>query len=185
MEDKLLKRKGIDENPNGKRIRGKGSGIRGRVLRFQFKTLVRASRETVLAFHERGDAIKRLTPPWQPMQVLRKDAGLGAGSEAMFRVWMGPIPVIWLARHTEYRGLAGFVDEQVQGPFRFWRHEHRFEAHPEGTLLVDAIECALPGAPVSHWLAAWLLHLQLAAMFRYRHAVTRHECEAHGKFEIG
>ncbi len=175
-----MKINGISVGYEGKEIHPTPAGIPLIVLHFQFSTLVRAPREAVLDFHLRGDAIQLLTPPWQPMQVLRKDAGLEAGSEVMFRVWMGPVPVIWLARHTAFQGLDGFEDLQVRGPFRHWRHQHRFQSHPEGTLLVDEIECALPGAPVSDWLLGWLLRLQLTAMFRYRHAVTRRHCESDG-----
>jgi ligand-binding SRPBCC domain-containing protein len=148
------------------------------MLRFQFQTVVRATPEAVLRFHERPDAIILLTPRWQPVRVLSRKGGLEAGSEVHFRVWMGPLPITWIARHIEFDGPCGFADEQVQGPFQVWTHKHRFEAHPEGTLLVDAISCALPFAPLSHWLGGWLLGLQLKAMFRHRHAVTRKFCEA-------
>lgn len=147
------------------------------MLRFRFVSPILASRETVLAFHQRTDAICLLTPPWQPMRVLHRDSSLEVGSEVVFRVWIGPVPVIWQARHTEYRGLDGFVDEQVRGPFQYWRHEHRFEPMPQGTLLVDDIQCVLPLAPVSHWLSGWLVRLQLTAMFHYRHRMTRRHCE--------
>lgn len=150
---------------------------KGQMLHFRYATLIRAPREAILAFHQRPDVIRRLTPPWQPIQVLRRDDSLQVGSEVVFRVWMGPLPVIWLARHTEFHGLDGFVDEQIRGPFHYWRHAHRFEPHAEGTLLVDDIDCALPDAPLTHLLFGWLVRLQLRAMFAYRHAVTRRNCE--------
>ncbi|MCW5963212.1 MAG: SRPBCC family protein [Bryobacterales bacterium] len=154
------------------------------MLHFQFATLIRAPREAVLAFHGRPDAICLLTPPWQPIQLLRRHNSLKAGSEVVLRVWMGPLPIIWLARHTEFRGLDGFVDEQIRGPFRYWRHEHRFQQNAEGTLLVDDIACTLPGAPVTHLLLGWLVRLQLRSMFAYRHAVTRRNCEAPGGMAV-
>jgi ligand-binding SRPBCC domain-containing protein len=130
-----------------------------------------------MAFHERPDAIVRLRPPWQPMQVLRRQGGLEAGAEVEFRVWMGPVPVRWLARHIAFEPGRSFTDVQVHGPFRSWVHTHRFVPQGEGTLLSDEIECSLPGAPVSDWLFGWTVRLQLTAMFRYRHAVTRRFCE--------
>jgi ligand-binding SRPBCC domain-containing protein len=149
----------------------------GTEMHFHFTSFVKATPAAVMAFHERPDAIVRLRPPWQPMQVLRRQGGLEAGAEVEFRVWMGPVPVRWLARHIAFEPGRSFTDVQVHGPFRSWVHTHRFVPQGEGTLLSDEIECSLPGAPVSDWLFGWTVRLQLTAMFRYRHAVTRRFCE--------
>jgi uncharacterized protein len=37
-----------------------------------------------------------------------------------------------------------FVDLQLRGPYKVWRHEHRFESHDGGTLISDTINLALP-----------------------------------------
>ncbi|MGW2152389.1 SRPBCC family protein [Nonomuraea sp. NPDC001699] len=41
---------------------------------------------------------------------------------------------------------AYFVDEQVSGPFRHWRHEHRFDAAPHAgaTLMTDIVDFSAP-----------------------------------------
>ena len=63
--------------------------------------------------------------------------------------------VTWRARHfglwwtmtaevTAFDEPARFVDEQVRGPFRMFRHEHRFEQVDGGTLMTDTIEFAAP-----------------------------------------
>jgi ligand-binding SRPBCC domain-containing protein len=33
-----------------------------------------------------------------------------------------------------------FIDRQVTGPYRWWRHEHRFEAAGEATRVIDDVE---------------------------------------------
>jgi len=63
--------------------------------------------------------------------------------------------VTWRARHfgftfqmtsriTEMDRPRRFVDEQVAGPFRHWRHVHSFEAEAEGTRMVDTIDYEVP-----------------------------------------
>jgi uncharacterized protein (UPF0548 family)/ligand-binding SRPBCC domain-containing protein len=63
--------------------------------------------------------------------------------------------VTWRARHfgvwftmtsriTEWDAPRRFVDEQVRGPFRVFRHEHRFETDAEGTLMTDVISVSSP-----------------------------------------
>jgi ligand-binding SRPBCC domain-containing protein len=36
-----------------------------------------------------------------------------------------------------------FRDKMTRGPFRYMRHDHRFEPHGGGTLMVDAFEVAM------------------------------------------
>jgi ligand-binding SRPBCC domain-containing protein len=63
--------------------------------------------------------------------------------------------VTWRARHfgitwtmtstiTEWDRPRRFVDEQRKGPFRSFRHEHRFEPVEHGTRLTDHVEFEAP-----------------------------------------
>lgn len=148
------------------------------MLHFQYSSVINAPVEVVWKFHERPDVLQLLTPPWQPLQVIRREGGLGVGAITEFRLLLGPLPLRWLARHTEYEKYRLFTDEQISGPFEFWRHRHRFEAEMGKTRLTDEISFALPGGQIAEFLAGWLVQLQLEAMFRYRHHVTKQECEA-------
>ncbi len=58
--------------------------------------------------------------------------------------------VSWEARHlgrfwrmtsriTEFDPPHRFVDEMVRGPFASFRHDHRFEAHDDGTRMTDVV----------------------------------------------
>jgi ligand-binding SRPBCC domain-containing protein len=46
------------------------------------------------------------------------------------------------------------------------------------TRLTDEISFALPGGQIAEFLGGWLVQLQLEAMFRYRHHITKQECES-------
>ena len=63
--------------------------------------------------------------------------------------------VTWRARHfgftfhmtsriTEMERPRWFVDEQVEGPFKSWRHIHSFEAEVDGTRMLDRIDYEAP-----------------------------------------
>ena len=137
---------------------------------FEYSSVIPASREKVWEFHERPDAIERLTPPGQRVQVISRSGGLEAGAEVVFRVYLlGPISIRWVARHTACERYRQFTDEQIEGPFRYWHHVHEFETHGDGMRLTDRISFDVFGGPP----AAWLVRRQLTSMFQHRHEVTR------------
>jgi ligand-binding SRPBCC domain-containing protein len=150
------------------------------MLHYERSVFVQAPVEKVFAFHERTDALELLTPPGQDIQVLRRAGGLRLGAEVELLVPLGPLRMRWLARHTAYERDRLFVDEQMSGPFAKWRHRHQFGAEGTGCRLTDSVDFALPLAPVSEWVAGWVVRSRLATLFQYRHEVTRRYCESGG-----
>ncbi|NET07577.1 MAG: SRPBCC family protein [Symploca sp. SIO2B6] len=143
---------------------------------FQYSTLIDAPVEVVWGFHERPDVLELLTPPWQPMQVVRREGGLDVGAISEFRIFIGPLPLRWLAVHTECITNQLFIDQQQEGPFKYWLHRHLFAQERDKTRLTDSIEFTLPGGWLVELLLSWLVKMQLEKMFRYRHKVTQREC---------
>jgi len=147
------------------------------MLRFHYSSLINAPVETVWQFHERPDILNLLTPPWQPVKVIRREGGLGIGAISEFRLSLGPIAVRWIAEHIECQPNRLFTDEQVEGPMQSWVHRHQFNAENSKTKLTDAIAYELPGGWLSELLLGWWVDSRLTDMFRYRHEVTKKECE--------
>ncbi len=133
---------------------------------------VRAPLAAVADFHRRSASMPAITPPPAVVRVHRAPAQLGEGDEMDFTLWLGPLPVRWLAR-IEETGPAGFVDRQVRGPFREWAHRHTFAAMDEFTTEIrDEVHAALDRhiwrTPVA--LGMWL---SLPLLFAYRAWKTR------------
>jgi len=147
------------------------------MLHFQYSSLIEATVEVVWDFHERPDILKLLTPPWQPVRVIRREGGLGVGAVSEFCLFLGPIPIPWVARHTDCTPYRNFTDEQVKGPMRSWVHRHQFTPQSGGTQLTDAIAYELPGGWLAEVLLGWWVKSRLQEMFRYRHQVTQRECK--------
>lgn len=144
---------------------------------FEFSSLIHAPVEEVWHFHERSDILQILTPPWQPVQVVRRQGGLGVGAISEFRIFLGPIPVKWVAVHTECDPYRIFTDEQQQGPMETWIHRHQFAADQGQTRLTDAISYSVPGGWLVNFLLTGWISARLDAMFRYRHEITRRYCD--------
>lgn len=147
------------------------------MLNFTYSSLINATPKTVWQFHERPDILDLLTPPWQPVTVVRRDGGLAVGAISEFRLFLAGIPVPWIAVHTDCQTYSLFVDQQTQGPMKSWVHRHEFVAENGKTRLTDAIAYEIPGGWLSELLLGWWVDARLQDMFRYRHGVTSKHCE--------
>lgn len=147
------------------------------MLNFQYSSVIDAEVETVWQFHERLDILQLLTPPWQPVTIIRREGGLGVGAISEFRLSLAGIPIRWVARHIECQQDHLFVDEQIIGPMESWVHRHEFKAENGKTRLTDAIAYQIPGGVLVEWLLQWWVNARLHDMFRYRHQVTKNNCE--------
>jgi ligand-binding SRPBCC domain-containing protein len=91
-----------------------------------------------------------------------------AGAEIDYTIrWFG-LPLKWKTRIVEYEPPNRFIDEQMRGPYRLWRHRHTFRETAAGTVIADSVDYRLPfGAPgvAAH---ALIVRRQLIAIFRFR-----------------
>ena len=129
--------------------------------------------ENIIAFHDHPRAINLLTPPPIFVQCLRDDRKSLTEGKLIFRLWLGPIPVRWVARHEPGPTETSFIDRMRDGPLAAWQHEHIFRAVPGGVELTDCITFAhKPGLP--GFLTRLLFDgLPLRLLFTYRHWRTR------------
>ena len=146
------------------------------MLHFEFSSLINAPVERVWQFYERKDILELLTPPWQPVTIVRREGGLGVGAVSEFRIMLLVIPVRWVARHTECEENHFFVDVQASGPMKSWEHRHEFKPENGQTRLTDSISYEIPGGQLSESILGWWVNSRLREMFRYRHQVTEEYC---------
>ncbi len=78
----------------------------------------------------------------------------------------------WDARIVEFEWDHHFCDEQVQGPFAYWRHCHRVSEEVRdgtpGTQIVDDLVYELPLGILSEPAHALIVRRQIKGIFRYR-----------------
>lgn len=148
------------------------------MLKFEYSSLIDASVKNVWQFHEREDILKLLTPPWQPVKIIRREGGLEIGATSEFVLMLAFISVPWIARHTEYEQYRLFTDEQIKGPMKSWRHQHIFTEKNGQTQLIDRIDYEIPGGWFSELILGWWVNSRLKDMFKYRHQITQKYCES-------
>jgi ligand-binding SRPBCC domain-containing protein len=102
---------------------------------FQYQFTVNAPLTAVAQFHKDATLLKKLSPPPIFVQIHEVEP-LAEGASAAFTMWFGPLPLRWLAVHSDVDPQTGFTDTQQEGPLAFWRHTHRFTAVDDHTTLV-------------------------------------------------
>jgi len=126
----------------------------------------------------RIDEMDLVPAPQDPLiggsQDAQREIAAGAGTQMKisFRpVRYLPMRVSWVARITEFVWHSHFCDEQVRGPFEFFRHRHGMRPEIQqgrmGTQLTDEVEFSLPLGTVGH-LGDRVVHRQMEQMFRNR-----------------
>lgn len=120
-----------------------------------------------MSVHFRIETVSVLPPEELFHRSLSVDAHVASmadsGERAVGGVLTGQIgegqTVTWQARHfgvpfrmtslvSEVVEPIRFVDHQVKGPFKSFRHVHTFEPHASGTKMVDAISFTAPFGPL-------------------------------------
>jgi ligand-binding SRPBCC domain-containing protein len=147
---------------------------RGDVTLFTHRSIVAAPVEELFRWHERPEAILDLMPMSRWARIESQSGGIRDGGRITFSVGVGPLRMRWEARHFGYVRAEQFCDEQVRGPFKVWRHTHRFEAiDASQSLYEDRVEYAVPGGRLVQRLTARPLGYVLSRAFAQRHAVVR------------
>ena len=103
----------------------------------------------------------------------RTSGTLDLGDAVTWRAWHLGVRWTMTARVVALEAPLAFTDEQVRGPFRTFRHVHRFEETTDGARMTDEITLA---SPVLGLLAErWLLVPYLRRLLRRRaaHLVAR------------
>ena len=92
------------------------------------------------------------------------------GTVIEYRLRLHAIPLRWTSRIDEWDERRVFVDRQVRGPYRLWRHRHEFEARPEGTVVRDRVDYSLPFGPAGELAHALFVRRDLDRIFDFRRA---------------
>ena len=145
----------------------------GLEIHFTAVSTIGAPAEEVFRWHADPDALKRLTPRWEPVEFLEPVPGIREGDRGVLRVRVGPFHVRWVFELRDYVEGRQFRDVQISGPFRRWDHTHR--AIPEGPnacRLEDSIVYELPFGWIGKILGGWFVRRKLEKLFQYRHRLT-------------
>jgi ligand-binding SRPBCC domain-containing protein len=139
------------------------------LYRLERSVTVKASLEDAFHFFANPRNLPQITPAWVHFEVVRLEAApLRAGTTNEYRIrWLG-VPLRWRSFIPELENPRRFVDEQVSGPYLYWRHQHTFTVADGGTEVRDVVDYALPFGPLGSAVHALIVRRQLDEIFDHR-----------------
>jgi ligand-binding SRPBCC domain-containing protein len=126
-------------------------------------------RDEVFSFYADAFNLEAITPPWLGFRVVTPGPiEMQPGAMIEYRLKLHGIPVRWLTEIEIWEPGRRFVDTQVRGPYRLWRHTHSFEDDPGGTRVRDSVSYEIPLGPLGDIADRLMVRRDLARIFDYR-----------------
>ena len=128
--------------------------------------------ESAWRFFSDPSNLSVITPSWLDFKITsRLPASVYAGLIITYRIRpLAGIAVPWVSEITHIDAPRFFVDEQRQGPYRFWHHQHRLKSVVNGVEKTDVVHYRLPGGLIGILLHAAVIRRRLEEIFDYRQA---------------
>lgn len=143
-----------------------------KLFTLQRQQIVHGDLESVFPFFERPENLIIITPPSLGFRVLTPSpVPMNQGRIIDYTIRVKGIKLRWRSIITDYEPPHLFSDEQLKGPYSYWRHTHQFEAMGDATKLSDHVTYALPSAipsPLTDAVNRFFVEPQLKHIFDYR-----------------
>lgn len=149
------------------------------MTRFELRTRIEAPIERVYDLARDIDLHARSMAHTNERAVAGRTSGrIGRGETVTWRARHFGITWSLTSRIVVADAPTTFVDEQVRGPFRSFRHEHRFESIGGATVMTDRWEHVAPFGPLGRLVDRLLLEQHMRGLLETRNRVLKDEAEA-------
>ena len=140
-----------------------------KTYRYGTELTLSAPLEEVFDFFSKAKNLEKLTPSWLRFEILTEGPiDMAVGTLIDYRIrWRG-IPLRWRTEIEVWEPPHRFVDLQVRGPYRLWRHQHLFVEQDDGTAVIDRVGYAPIGGALAQRL---VVARDVERIFAYRHAM--------------
>lgn len=136
-------------------------------------TVIDAPLEETFTFFSKAANLGVITPATMRFSIQGQVPPMATGATIDYRVRVGPLPIRWRTRITTWEPGRRFVDLQEKGPYRFWWHEHTFQADGARTVMEDRVFYTPPLGVFGRLANRVFIHATLRKIFQYRGDVIR------------
>lgn len=135
----------------------------------QREQIIPLPRSEVFGFFSRAENLQRLTPDFLHFRILTPTPiEMRAGTRIDYRIRLFGVPLRWRTLIEAWEPQSRFVDVQLRGPYKLWRHTHEFLEAPGGTLMRDTVEYAVPFGALGRLLQPLLVDHTVERIFDFR-----------------
>ncbi len=128
----------------------------------------------VFTFFSKAENLQRLTPPWLHFQILSVEpTPMRTGTLIRYSLRWRIFPIHWTTGIVAWEPPYRFVDVQLKGPYKLWRHEHGFASEGTGTRITDEIQYLLPFGVFGRMAHAVKVKKDVETIFAYRAKMVR------------
>ena len=125
--------------------------------------------EEVFEFFSNARNLQVITPAWLNFQILTPGPiRIAPGTLLDYRLKWHGLPIAWRTEIIAWKPPRSFVDLQVRGPYKLWRHTHSFTEVDGGTKMVDVVDYELPLGILGSIAHSLRVRQDLEGVFDYR-----------------
>lgn len=123
----------------------------------------------VFEFFSQAENLEKITPPWLKFHLLTsKPIEMVEGATIAYSLRIHGLSVQWLSWIECWDPPFSFVDVQLKGPYRLWRHTHSFVSREGSTVIADSVEFALPFGVLGDIVYRIQVERDIRRIFDYR-----------------
>ena len=114
--------------------------------------------------------LKNITPEYLGFQIKTKlPEKMYAGQMILYTVRpLLNIPLSWCTEITQVKELEYFVDEQRQGPYKIWHHQHHLKEIENGVEMTDLVHYQAPYGFLGELMTPLIVKPKLEEIFDFR-----------------
>ena len=116
----------------------------------------------------------KITPEKMDFRITYQSGGetMYPGKLIKYKIKIFPLFLsTWLTEITYVQKPNYFVDEQLQGPYTWWHHQHHFEEITGGVKMKDVVSYSIPLGIIGRLMNYLFIHREINRIFEHRKKV--------------
>lgn len=132
------------------------------------------SLEDAWSFFSSPANLKKITPEYMGFDIVSNSNSDKMYPGQVIRYIVKPVAGItmqWTTEITQVQAPFFFIDEQRQGPYKLWHHQHKFKEVQEGILMEDIVHYQAPLGALGELANKLMIRRKLKEIFDFRRKV--------------